>query len=244
LDGIFNNGILHVRYLKLAIVAACIALTPLTVEGQTVEAQSHSYFGRTTDPKPVHIAVQDGNESLQFKIPKVFLTFSKNWESGLQAKITLEILYPSMTAVSATRNGSAGSDVVIINLDSFANTGGDHSIPKLISILQATQWTFVENITDGRGRPYRLYVNNRDVEKRKDESRTIEEFLVPEKSEIYLKCLRQRSNPLAGCSGNANYGQTLSLSFQFKRSQFDKWPEIQGAVVGLLDSFRRAASSQ
>jgi hypothetical protein len=191
----------------------------------------------------VDVAIQDRNEVVQFRIPKVFMTFSRNWEGGLQSGITLEVVYPSMGALSAARNTTVGSDVVIINLQSFVHTGVDYNISNFLPMLMATQWAFVWNTTDGLGRPYRLYVNKADVEKKQDESRTIEEFFVPEKSGTYLECLRQASNELAGCSGVVNYGQALSLRFQFKRSQFDRWPEIGKAVVVLLDSFRQRTSS-
>jgi hypothetical protein len=228
-----------VRCWKLAIFAVLFFSSSVNAE-----TQSRSYFGRTTDPTPVDIAIQDKNEIVHFTIPKVFMTFAKNWDGGLQSGITLEVIYPSMAPVSATRNSMAGPDVVIINLDSFANTGGNYNPFKLLSILITTQWTFIENIVGNNGRSYRLYINKQDVEKRKDESSTIEEFLVPEGGGIYLKCLRQLFNPHVGCSGIVNYGQNLSLNFHFRRSEFDKWPEIQKAVISLLNSFHQATGQQ
>jgi hypothetical protein len=132
-------------------------------------------------------------------------------------------------------------------LQSLAYTGADTSIPKLLSIMTAKQWAFIEDVTDSKGRSYRSYVNKRDVEKRNDESGLFPEFLVPHGSDVYdvyFECLRERSNPLVGCSEFLNYGQTLLLRIQFKRSQFEKWPEIRDAVVGLLDAFRQSAGPQ
>jgi hypothetical protein len=229
---------------KLWLVAGVFAAVgfPHAIPQQAnAETQSRSYFGRTTDPTPVDIAVEDKNEIVHFTIPKVFMTFAKNWDGGLQSGITLEVIYPSMAPVSATRNSMAGTDVVIINLDSFAN---NYNPFKLLSILIASQWTFIENVAGRDGRSYRLYINKQDVEKRKDESSTIEEFFVPEGGGIYLKCLRQLFNPHVGCSGIVNYGQNLSLNFHFRRSEFDKWLEIQKAVISLLNSFRQNTSQQ
>lgn len=227
-------------------LARCSKLALLAVflfsSSSNAETQSRSYFGRTTDSTPVDIALQDKNEIVHFRIPKVFMTFSKNWEGGIQSGITLEVIYPSMTAVSATRNSMTGPDVVIISLDSFASTGGNYDTSKLLSILISTQWSFIENIIGSNNQSYRLYINKGDVEKRKDESATTEEFFVPDGGGIYLKCLRQLFNPLAGCRGIVNYGKNLSLNFQFKRSQFEKWPEIHKASVKLLDSFRQRAN--
>jgi hypothetical protein len=210
----------------------------------SAEMQSRSYFGRTTDPTPVDIALQDKNEIIHFTIPKVFMTFSKNWKGGLQSGITLEVIYPSMAAVSATRNSSSGSDVVVINLDSFADMGGNYSVSRIIPLLLKTQWAFVEDVRDGQGRSYRMYVNKEDVEKRKIESYLIKEFLVPENGDIYFECLKEISNPHVGCIGTMNYGQTLSLRYIFRRSEFEKWPEIQKAVISLLNSFRQTTSPQ
>jgi hypothetical protein len=107
-----------------------------------------------------------------------------------------------------------------------------------------TQWAFVENVKDGQGRSYRKYVNKEDVEKMKIGSSLIKEFLVPENGDVYFECLKEISNPHVGCIGTMNYGQTLSLRYIFRRSEFDKWPEIQEAVISLLNSFRRNTSPQ
>jgi hypothetical protein len=235
---IFNKTFPLARCLKLAL------LTALLSSSSNAETQSRSYFGRTTDPTPVNIEIQDKNETVHFTIPKVFMTFSKNWNGGLQSGITLEVIYPSMAAVSATRNSSSGSDVVVINLDSFADMGGNYNVSRIIPLLMKTQWAFVEDVKDNQGRSYRMYVNKEDVEKRKIESYLIKEFLVPENGDIYFECLKEISNPHVGCIGTMNYGQTLSLRYIFRRSEFEKWPEIQKAAISLLNSFRQTTSPQ
>lgn len=239
MGGIFNKMFSLARCLKLAILTVF-----LFSASSNAETQSRSYFGRTTDPTPVDIAVQDKDEIVHFTIPKVFMTFAKNWDGGLQSGITLEVIYPSMAAVSATRNSSSGSDVIFMDLVSFAHTGGNYNVPRAILLLMKTQWVFVENAKDGQGRSYRKYVNKEDVEKMKIESSLIKEFLVPENGDVYFECLKEISNPHVGCIGTLNYGQTLSLRYIFRRSEFDKWPEIQGDLISLLDSFRRNTSPQ
>jgi hypothetical protein len=231
---IFDKTFPLVRCLKLALLTALLFSST-----STAETQSHSYFGRTTDPTPVDIAVQDKNEIVHFAIPMVFMTFAKNWDGGLQSGITLEVIYPSMAALSATRNSSSGPDVVIINLFSFANTGADYSIPKMLPRKISDQWAFVESITDSEKRSYRVYVNKGDVEKRKDQTRLITEFLVPDSIEMYFECIRDISNPHVGCNATVNYGENLVLNFLFKRAQFERWPDIREAVFKLLNSFRQ-----
>ena len=236
MGGISNKTLSLARCLKLAI----LIVFSFSVSSN-VEAQSQSYFGRTTDPTPVDIAIQDKNEIVHFTIPKVFMTFSKNWSGGLQSGITLEVVYPSMAAVSATRNSSSGSDVVIINLFSFANTGADYSIPRMLPRKMSDQWAFVESTTDSARRSYRVYVNKGDVEKRKDQARLITEFLVPDSNDSYFECIRDISNPSVGCNATVNYRANLVLNFQFKRAQFERWPDIREAVFKLLNSFRQPA---
>jgi hypothetical protein len=236
MGGIFNKMFSPARCLKLAIFIVCSFSTP-----SNAEAQSQSYFGRTTDPTPVDIAIQDKKEIVHLTIPKVFMTFSKNWDGGLQSGITLEVIYPSMAALSATRNSSSGPDVVIINLFSFANRGADYSIPKMLPKKISSQWAFVQNITDNERRSYRVYVNKGDVEKRKDQTRLVTEFLVPDSNEMYFECIRDISNPHVGCNATVNYGENLVLNFLFKRAQFERWPDMREAVFKLLNSFRQPA---
>jgi hypothetical protein len=236
MGGIFKKIFSFAKCLKLAIL-----LIVLFSASSDAKAQSQSYFGRTTDSTPVDIAIQDKNEIVHFTIPKVFMTLSKNWDGGLQSGITLEVIYPSMAALSATRNSSSGPDVVIINLFSFANTGADYSIPKMLPKKISDQWAFVENITDNERRSYRVYVNKGDVEKRKDQTRLITEFLVPDSNEMYFECIRDISNPHVGCNATVNYGKNIVLNFLFKRAQFERWPDIREAVFKLLSSFRQQA---
>jgi hypothetical protein len=227
------------RYVSLATLSLCFFLA-----SSSVDAQRGLYFGRTTDPTPIDIAIQDKAEIVHFMIPKVFMTFAKNWEGGLQSGITLEVIYPSMAAVSATRNSSSGSDVVVINLDYFADMGGNYSVSRTIPLLMKTQWAFVDDVKDGQGRSYRMYVNKADAEKRKIENYLIKEFLVPENGDVYFECFKETSNPHVGCIGTINFGQTLSLRYIFRRSEFENWPEIQRAVISLLNSFRQTTSPQ
>src|SRR4051812_3207039 len=143
MGGIFRKIFSFATCSKLAIL-----LIVLFSASSNAETQTRSYFGRTTDPTPVDIAIQDKNEIVRFTIPKVFMTFSKNWEGGLQSWITLEVIYPSMTALSASRNSTKAPDILIINLQSFVDTGADYNIPKMLPKKASDQWALVENITD------------------------------------------------------------------------------------------------
>ena len=235
---ILDRKFLFARHWKLAALAACLFFVTSNVEAQ------RAYFGQTTDPTPVDVAIQDKNEILNFRIPKMYLTFSKNWNGGLQEFLVLEVLFPSMAPRSSVANTiTIGPDVLVINLEFFYNTGAENSIPKLIRYFVADQWAFVEDITDNKGRRYKYYVNKRDVEKRQD-STLLKEFFVPDEQGIYFECLREAANPHVGCSGVLNYGQNLSLRFQFRRSQFERWPEIRDAAIALLNSLRQQTGSQ
>jgi hypothetical protein len=235
MDDTSNTTLPLARRLKLA------TLTVVIVSAfSSVEAQSQ-FFGRTTDPTPVDIAIQDKNEIVRFTIPKVFMTFAKDWNGGLQSRITLEVIYPSMAALSASRSSAKGSDAVIINLQSFGRTGADHNIARMLAKKISDQWAFVENVTDSGGRSYRVFVNKGDIEKTKDKNRPVAEFLVPDTNDAYFECLTDLSNPFVGCNGTVDYGESLSLNFRFKRTEFERWREIRNAVFKLLDSFRQPA---
>jgi hypothetical protein len=218
----------------LAALAACLFFAT-----SNVEAQRPYYFGQTTDPTPVDVAIQDKSEVLHFRIPKMYMTFSENWKGGLQPGITLETLFPSMAPTSAGANTDATR--LVIRVNSYL---GDYRMSTLLPNKIFTQWAFVENVTDAKNRSYRLYVNKEDVERRKDPAVMIKEFFVPSGEQFYLECLREIKNPFVGCALFANFGQNLILSFVFKQSQFEKWPEIHEAVLNLLNSFRRQNTLQ
>jgi len=211
----------------------------------TVHAQQPYYFGRTKDPAPVVLQIQDRNEIIRFKIPKVYMTFSENWKGGLQTGITIQTIFPSMAPLSATRTSMVGTDVLIINLYSFAYTGGNYDLVKLLKMKIESWWSPVGHYVDRAGQTYRVYVEKRDIEKRKDQRIMIKEYLVPEENDgdIYFDCLRESGNPGVGCIGFMNYGETLSLEFQFRRSILENWRQFREASVKLLNSFRSAAEN-
>jgi len=200
------------------------------------------YFGRTTDPTPVEVALQDRGELIRFKTPKVYMTFSDNWQGGEQDFIVLETIFPSMAPLSATRSSESGTDVVIIDLHSFEYTGADKNVSRILRWKIVTQWTLVERIIDRSGQKYLVFVRKGEENKRFMPNGVMSEFLVPdlggEQGDIYFDCLRVEWNPRAGCTGKSNFGHNLSLEFSFSRVQLHRWREIKGAVIKLLNDFR------
>ncbi len=65
-------------------------------------------------------------------------------------------------------------------------------------------------------------------------------FFVVDGRNVYIECFREILNPHVGCRGFADYGNNLSLTFQFRRNQFERWPDFYEAIVNLLNSLRRA----
>jgi hypothetical protein len=223
----------RIRY-RFTPLAACFFLAT-----SNADAQSSAYFGRTNDPTPVDVSIQDKTEIVHFKIPKVFMTFSRNWDGGLQSGITLAISYPSMTALSAATNNTLRADVVVVSLESYSGTGVDYSMSQKTPYFIAKQWAFIGNVVDGNGRSYGYYVNKGDIGKINEKSDLLTEFFIPDNSsDTYFECFREPSNPFVGCGGFSTYGQTLTLHYQFRRTQFEKWPGIRDAVVKLLNGFR------
>jgi len=199
------------------------------------------FYGRTVDTTPVEIALQDKDETTRFKIPKVYLTFSENWKGGPQDFIRLETIFPSMAPLSAHRTSARGTDVLIISLRSYANTGGNYNIQRTLSRLLAAEWVFVNRLVEPSGVGFGKYVYKRDEMKQKNENVMIHEYLVPEdnaSADVYFQCIREKNNPEVGCIAFFAFGKNLSLEIVFRRSELQKWQEIRRASINLLESFR------
>jgi len=201
------------------------------------------YFGRTTDPTPVEVALQDRGELIRFKVPKVYMTFSDNWQGGEQDFIVLETIFPSMAPLSATRSSERGTDVVIIRLHSYEHTGADQNVSRALRWEIATQWTLMERTADRSGEKYLVYVDKGKEKTWYMRNLMMKQYLVPdlggELPDIYFDCLRVEENPDAGCSGQSNFGHNLSLVFSFSRHQLHRWREIREAAINLLNGFRQ-----
>jgi hypothetical protein len=221
-----------------------IAMLCAVCFGSEAEAQQRPYyFGRTTDPTPVEVALQDKEQLIRFRIPKVYMTFSDNWKGGVQDFIVLETIFPSMAPLSATRSSERGPDVVIIDLQSHGSTEGDSNVSRELEWRIATQWSLVDRIAEQSGETFRVYVHNEDVKNRAMRNVMMKEFLVPDSGadppNIYFDCLIEGENPSVGCFAHSNFGQNLSLEFIFRRTELQHWREIRDAVVNLLNGFRQ-----
>jgi hypothetical protein len=225
----------------ILIAILCCALFTRAAETQ----DRPYYFGRTTDPTPVEVALQDRGEVIRFKIPKVYMTFSDNWQGGVQDFIVLETIFPSMAPLSATRSSERGADVVAIDLHSYEHTGAGINVSRLLEWKISTQWTLVDRIADQSGQKFRVYVDKGDENKWATRDVMETEYLVPDNDasppDIYFDCLRDETNPGAGCIAKSNFGQNLALELSFKRSQLGHWREIRDGAVNLLGGFKREA---
>ena len=227
--------------LTLAIWAAC-QLPPIGTDPIARLSAAPLYSGRTQDPTPVQLTMQNKDAIIRFKIPKMYMTLSPNWKGGMQDVIAIEVVFPSMAP--AGRRSLASADVLAISLYSFAHTGGD-LFSRLLQYHQSNDWTKVGQETDGTGERYSIYVAHSNVEKWKDPSASVKEYIVPDNSQVgvYFECYREKINPFVGCLCLTKFGQNLSLSVAFRRSQFERWREILRAVEGLLVSFKERDSA-
>jgi hypothetical protein len=223
--------------LTLAISAACQLLA---IESGPIARLSATplYSGRTQDPTAVQLTMQDKDEVIRFKIPRMYMTLSPNWKGGMQDVIAIEVVFPSMAP--AGRRSLASADVLSISLYSFARAGGGFSFLRLLQYNQDNEWTRVDRLTDRSGEGYSVYVARSNVEKWKDPTVSVKEYFVPDNSNgrVYFECYREKLNPFVGCLCLTAFGQNLSLSVAFRRSQFERWREILRAVEGLLISFK------
>jgi hypothetical protein len=230
---VLNSKFLLARHWRPAALAVCLFFA-----SSSVEAQRPYHFGRTADLTPVNLALQDTDAVLHFRIPKAYLTFSTNWSGGLQTFIVIESSFPSMAPLALPESEIKHTDALIIDLSSHFSTGAKYSTEKAIDFLIKDSWALIGNMKDKAGRSYQHYVNKRDINKRDDVTQFLKESFVVDGAHIYFECLREFLNPNVGCSGFADYGSNLTLTFHFRRSQFERWPEFYEAAVSLLNSFR------
>jgi hypothetical protein len=234
LNGFLNGKFVFARRWRTATLAACLFFAP-----SNVEAQRPYYFGRTTNVTPINVSLQDTDTILHFRIPKAYLTFSQNWSGGLQEFLVIESSFPSMAPLALPEGEIKHTDALIIDLHSHSSTGATYTTKKAIDLFIKDRWAFVQAIKDKAGRSYKYYVDKRDVDKRDDITQLLKESYVVDGQHIYFECLREFLNPNVGCSGFADYGKNLTLTFHFRRSQFERWPEFYEAAIRLLNSFRQ-----
>jgi hypothetical protein len=197
------------------------------------------YSGRTQVSTPVELTMQDKDAIIRFKIPKMYMTLSPNWSGGMQDVIALEVVFPSMSP--AGKRSLASPEVLTISLYSFANTGADKNISRLLRWNMENEWTHVGQVTDRIGQEYSVYVARSNVEEWKNPNASVREYLIPNESPAggaYLECLRERANPFVGCKSLSIFGKNLTLVVSFRRSQLEKWHEMLRSAEGLLLSFK------
>jgi hypothetical protein len=233
LSGVISNKLIFSKCWKSATFAVCLFFA-----SSNAEAQRPYYFGRTADLTPVNVTLQDTDAVLHFRIPKAYLTFSQNWSGGLQEFLVIEASFPSMAPLALPEGDIKHTSALIIDLHSHSSTGAKYSTEKAINFFIKDRWILVQDVKDKAGRAYQYYVDKRDVNKRDDITQLLKESFVVDGQHIYFECLREFLNPSVGCSGFADYGSNLTLTFHFPRSQFERWPEFYEAAVRLLNSFR------
>ncbi|WP_375415229.1 hypothetical protein [uncultured Bradyrhizobium sp.] len=140
-------------------------------------AQGIYYFGHTTDPVPIEIALRDKTETFHFKIPKAYLTFSENWTGGVQDFLVLETSFPSMAPLSTVAGDVNELGALVIHLHSYPRTGADPNVRKTIDFLISNMWSYIGDFSDKNGRSYKHYVYKQDDQKWKDQKRLVKDFL-------------------------------------------------------------------
>src|SRR5262245_64823695 len=77
------------------------------------------YSGRTQDPTPVELTMQDRDAVIRFKIPKMYMTFSPNWSGGMQQVVVFEVVFPGMSP--AGNRSLASAEALVIGMCSFCH---------------------------------------------------------------------------------------------------------------------------
>jgi hypothetical protein len=195
------------------------------------------YSGRTQDPTPVELTMQDKDAIVRFKIPKMYMTLSTNWRGGMQNVIAIEVVFPAMAP--AGKRSVASPKVSAISLFSSAHVAAD--VSRLLRWKLDNDWSHVGRETDRIGKEYSVYVARSNIAEWKNPDALVKEYLIPDDSPdgaVYLECYRERSNPVVGCSSLTTFGKDLLLVVSFRRSQLEKWPEMRRAAENLLTSFK------
>jgi len=214
-----------------SILRASFGFAIACIMASSVAAQTSQnyYFGRTLDRTPVALSMQDKTGLIHFTIPKVYLTLSDNWKGGLTDVIVIEVAFPSMAPLSATRNSTAGADVVAIHVTSHA--GGDYHVARVLEYEKANRFRSV-----GQRSGFEVF------EHTGREPALTKELLVPESDAngpVYFECLKNTSDWTA-CTGHANFGDSLWVDFQFKRLLWASALNIRDATIKLLTEFSAA----
>jgi hypothetical protein len=195
------------------------------------------YSGRTQDPTPVEITIQDKDAVIRFKIPKMYMTLSTNWRGGMQNVIAIKVVFPAMSP--ADKRSLASPEVLAISLFSSAHVAAD--VSRLLRWKLDHDWSRVGQETDRKGHEYSVYVARSHVEKWNNPNAPVTEYLIPDDAPeggVYLECYRERLNPFVGCQSLTTFERDLLLVVSFRRSELDKWREMRRAAEELLISFK------
>jgi hypothetical protein len=126
--------------LTLAISAACQLLA---IESGPIARLSATplYSGRTQDPTAVQLTMQDKDEVIRFKIPRMYMTLSPNWKGGMQDVIAIEVVFPSMAPAgrkASRRQTFCRSVSILLRVPTVASAFFAYcSITKIMSGLES-----------------------------------------------------------------------------------------------------------
>jgi hypothetical protein len=234
---------MHQRVSRLLFCVTLAVAIPAAGRLFAIEANSVAepsaappYSGRTQDPAPVELTMQDKDAIIRFKIPKMYMTLSTNWRGGMQNVIAIEVVFPAMAP--AGKRSVASPEVLAISLFSSAHAA---DVSRLLRWHLDNDWSHVGRETDRIGKEYSVYVARSNIAEWKNPDALVKEYLIPDDSPdgaVYLECFRERSNPFVGCSSLTTFGRDLLLVVSFRRSQLEKWPEMRRATEELLISFK------
>jgi hypothetical protein len=96
--------------------------------------------------------MQDKDAVIRFKIPKMYMTLSPNWSGGMQNVIVLAVAFPGMSP--AGQRSLASPEVLVIGLHSFAHTGADYNVARLLRWNMDNEWAHVGQEIDRTGHAY------------------------------------------------------------------------------------------
>jgi len=231
-------------FLQLVLISAAICFiifsegTAKSDEQSNQRSQSNGdyYFGRTTDKTHVVITIASDGESIDFDIPKSYLTFSPTWRGGRQDTLVIEFVFSTLSPLSESNKSTSDSDAVIVNLLSRKEFD-IITFRKLIEGNVANLW---ENI-GGIKNQFAVYISKLDVKRYQNAHSFVNEYFVPLDNglryPVYISCFRNTNAPNVGCTSHTLLATGILMDYQFRREKLDEWRKIDESVRNLLDSF-------
>src|SRR6266404_232167 len=240
-DDQMNRMSIFATALLVTAAAAIAGWAPAILSGILIGLQPSDagggYYGTSTDTTPVTLVVAGEIGDTQFKIPKAYLQFSRNWEGGPQELISIALIVPSLVPLSLSNLGRDDPSVVTISIYSEGGkrTGSELKFRNAIEANIRNRWI---RLGDANGGMFDKFVDKNNVEKYSDKNSAVAEFFIPKvvvnNQYLIIECVRMLHRN-TGCTISTVFRNDIKLYYSYKRTELIKWAIIDATVRKFLD---------